>query len=135
MFGLQQSVRLSGWNEQPVAGTHFHSVGTDLDDRAACEDNYPFVMVLVVFDGGLKGAAQYLLDDDAADPSHLFRLLAGNRSIDGRSEPTCERLFHDAGLASGDGDSIRSCRPNARASGIAAAPAAARAMNAVVGRL
>ena len=128
-------MRLAGWKEQPVAGAEFDSVGTDLEGCPACEDNYPFVVVLVVFDGGLKGPAQYLLDDDAADPSQLFRPLTGHRSIDGRSEPTCERLFHDAGLASGDGDSIRSCRPNARASGIAAAPAAARAMNAVVGRL
>ena len=119
--------------EQPVAGAHLDSFGADLEDSVTGEDKDPLVVVLVIFERAAYISAQYLLDDHTPDSSHLFGGLADAGSFAGGPEPTCDWAGHVAGSARADGDSTRIWRARARASGIAAAPLAARATKAAEG--
>jgi hypothetical protein len=88
---LDQAVRHTGRQQDPVARAELHPFTADLDDGGAGQQRDPLVLVLEVVLRRDVGTAQDLLDDDVAEGEDLFDALAGGGDVSPRPQRASPR--------------------------------------------
>ena len=85
-LGLDEPVRDSRRQQQPVARAQFEPLAADLEHGAAGEHDDPLVLSLQVVGGSVEAAAEDLLDDRVLEGDDLLGQLAENGRLGGFAE-------------------------------------------------
>ena len=88
---LDEAVRDTAGQEDPVAGPQLHPLAAHFEHGGAGQEGDPLVVVLEVVLGGDIGPAQDLLDDDVTEGEDLFDALAGGGDVGARPQRASER--------------------------------------------